>query len=152
MNNKKGFSLMELLIVVIIIAGFAAMTYPSYLDSIERARASEAVQMLGVIQAAQQKHYVQYEEYATKFSDINDFVPAIENFDSNQNNFNTEYFYYELKDGDLATADRTPGKGYTFQANYTDDFIRCIFNNDEGEKVCSSLTDKEKKDGYYPIY
>ena len=63
MKNKKGFSLMELLIVVIIIAGFAALTYPSYVVSIERARVSEAVNLLGTIQAAQQKNYMSYEEY-----------------------------------------------------------------------------------------
>ena len=151
--KNNGFTLMELLIVVIIIAGFAGFAYPSYMESLERARASEAVQMLGTIQAAQQKHYVNYESYATTFLDLNDFTPAIKDFDPDNYYFNTEYFYYVLREGNpVATADRMPHKGYLFEAYYTEDFIRCIPSNDKWEKVCSSLTDKEKKDGYYPIY
>ena len=154
MNNKKGFSLMELLIVVIIIAGFAALTYPSYLSSIERARASEAVQMLGAIQSAQQKHFVQYEEYATNFRSINDFAPAVEGFDPSTNDFGTEYFWYRMRDS-FVSADRIPSsKGYRFEAFYTEDFIRCIVEDatGDGEKVCSSLTDKAKVGNYYPIF
>ena len=153
--NKNGFTLMELLIVVIIIAGFAAVTYPSYVSSIERARASEAVNMLGTIQAAQQKHFVNYESYGTNFSDINDFEPAIDNFDPNLGQFNTKYFTYSLTKDNNATATRIePGKGYSFTAFYSEAFIRCNVLNDseKGEKVCSSLTDKEKVDNYYPIY
>ena len=94
--NKKGFTLMELLVVVIIIATFAAMTYPSFRSSIERARVSEAVHMIGAIQAAQQKHFVNYEVYGHDFSDINDFRPAVADFVASQDNFNSEYFAYQL--------------------------------------------------------
>ena len=76
--NKKGFTLMELLVVVVIIAGFAAVTYPSYKSSIERARASEAVTMVGTIQASQQKHFINYESYGTTFQDINDFETVLQ--------------------------------------------------------------------------
>jgi len=166
MKNKKGFSLMELLIVVIIIAGFAALTYPSYVVSIERARVSEAVNLLGTIQAAQQKNFMSYEEYGLKFKDINDFTPAIEDFDPEKNFFYTEYFKYELddlstsQDGHKATATRVNKsheeleKGYSLEARYKENFVRCNFTNDDGEKICSSLTDKEKDStsDFYPIY
>ena len=162
--NKKGFTLMELLIVVVIIAGFAALTYPSYRSSIERARASEAVNMLGTIQAAQQKHFVNYEEYGTKFSDINDFEPGIKNFNPNATSFDTEYFRYDISRVEgmrpLASADRinshgeTLAVGYRLVAMYKEDFIRCVIlnNSEEGIKVCSSLTDRERDSNYYPIY
>ena len=155
--NKNGFTLMELLIVVIIIAGFAAVTYPSYTSSIERARVSEAVTMLGTIQAAQEKHFVNYEEYGTVFRDINDFEPAIENFNPNLSSFDTEYFTYTLNNDNTATATRIgANKGYSLTAFYTEDFIRCNVTNDskEVDKVCSSLTDqnKVKAGSYYPIY
>ena len=164
MMNKKGFSLMELLVVVIIIAGFAAMTYPSYVSSIERARVNEAVQMLGTIQAAQQKHFVNYEEYGTTFKDISDFTPAVENFDETKSTFDTEYFRYSLSSvevyKELAKAERIDksrnvvNKGYRLEARYIESFVRCVILQDskEGKKVCSSLTDKEQKDDYFPIY
>lgn len=162
--NKKGFTLMELLIVVIIIAGLAAATYPSYKSSIERARASEAVSMLGAIQAAQQKHFVNYEEYGTTFRDINDFEPAIKDFDPSKTFFYTEYFKYSLssdvggKNG--AKAQRVDGggnvlnNGYELVTAYNEDFIRCnvLDSSEDGDKVCSSLTDKEKVDNFYPIF
>ena len=161
--NKKGFTLMEVLIVVIIIAGLAAVTYPSYRTSIERARASEAVTMLGTIQAAQEKHFVNYESYGEKFSDINDFTPAIKDFNPSANFFRTEYFKYSLlKDSNsrrYAEARRTKGqqlvnKGYRLHAYYDEGFIRCkvLNNSEDGEKVCASLTDRAKVEDYYPIY
>lgn len=167
MKNKKGFSLMELLIVVIIIAGFAALTYPSYVISIERSRVSEAVNLLGTIQATQQKNFMSYEEYGLKFKDINDFTPAIEDFDPEKNFFFTEYFKYQLSDAasilaneGKATATRVNkshdavDKGYSLEARYKERFVRCVFTNDDGEKICASLTDKDKDEteDYYPIY
>ena len=163
--NKKGFTLMELLIVVVIIAGLAAVTYPSYKSNLERARASEAVNIIGTIQAAQQKHFINYEEYGTIFRDINDFEPAINNFNPNSNTFDTEYFRYTLR----ATARNSDviaqriddesnlvNKGYNLTGVFTESFIRCNFTNDDGEKVCSSLTDRNAvstdSGKYYPIF
>ncbi len=161
--NKKGFTLMELLIVVVIIAGMAAITYPSYRSTLERARASEAVNMIGAIQAAQQKHLVNYEEYGATFQDINDFEPSISNFDPTSDNFDTEYFRYTITRTMVApsvTAERIDkqgnviNKGYKLLGIYSADHIRCIVlnNSEEGEKVCSSLTDRDKIEDYYPIY
>jgi len=159
--NKKGFTLMELLVVVVIIAGFAAVTYPSYKSSIERARASEAVTMVGTIQAAQQKHFINYESYGTTFRDINDFEPAIKNFDPTKSFFYTEYFKYTLDSTNKeVTAQRIDGngnvinKGYELVGAYNDNFIKCnvLNGSEDGEKVCSSLTDQAKADNSYKIY
>ncbi|MBQ2312625.1 MAG: hypothetical protein II183_00480 [Elusimicrobiaceae bacterium] len=149
---------MELLIVVIIISGFAIMTYPSYKVSLERARASEAVNMLGAIQAAQQKHFVNYEEYASTFHGINDFEPGINGFDPSLSHFDTEFFKYGIISGQkkaqaLRAKNGNPiNKGYRLEALFEDRFIRCIVLTTEGEKVCSSLTDKAKVENYYPIF
>ena len=158
--NKKGFTLMELLIVTIIIATFAAMTYPSFRSAVERARASEAVHMIAAIQAAQQKHLVNYEVYGNDFRDINDFRPSIpdENFDPSSDHFSTEYYLYEMdRVLNRVIATRIDGqgnevdKGYTLIGLYTDNFVMCQVSNDEGEKVCSALTDRNKVANYYPV-
>ena len=166
--NKKGFTLMELLIVVVIIAGMAAITYPSYRSTLERARASEAVNMIGAIQAAQQKHLVNYEEYGETFQDINDFEPSISNFDPTSDSFDSEYFRYtihasageDVKNGVIVERIDKNGnvvdKGYSFIGFYPERFIRCYYTSDEGIKVCSSLTDRDSVEGgsgsYYPIF
>lgn len=157
--NKKGFTLMELMVVVIIIATFAALVYPSFVSSIERARASEAVHMIGAIQAAQQKHFVNYEVYGADFRDINDFRPAISDFNPAQNSFSTEYFTYQMNSEDnsvVATRIGVNGaesnKGYDLIGFYGERFIRCRVTSDDGEKVCASLTDRTKIEDYYPIF
>ena len=167
MKNNKGFTLMELLVVVIIIVGFAAFAYPSYVSSIERARASEAVNMLATIQAVQSKHFVHYEEYGMVFRDINDFEPAIANFDASQNSFCSDSFCYTLSEEGAnpmqATAERVDlnhnslNRGYELVARYNENAVRCYVLNgsEDGDKVCSSLTDLDRIDEgdgyYYPI-
>ena len=171
--NKKGFTLMELLIVVIMISGLVAVAYPSYISSIERARASEAVNMLGAIKAAQEKNFIMYDNYAETFREIRDFSPAISSdpddenhFNLNSNSFKTEYFEYTMRNDGTSEDDKfyaeairiTPqgnnaGKGYSFTASYRNDFISCNSTTTEGEKICSSLTDQPKQDdGSYRIF
>ena len=48
-NNKQGFTLVELLVVLLIIAILAAVAAPLYLANAQRARASEAVATMSLI-------------------------------------------------------------------------------------------------------
>ena len=52
-NGRKGFTLLELLMVVIIIAILASIALPQYLRVAERSRATEALQMLSAIRQSQ---------------------------------------------------------------------------------------------------
>ena len=54
-RNERGFTLLELLMVVIIIAILASIALPQYLRATERSRASEALQVLGAIRGSQQR-------------------------------------------------------------------------------------------------
>ena len=54
MKNKKAFTLIELLIVVVIIGVLAALILPRMLAQPERARIAEAMQYLGVIRRSQE--------------------------------------------------------------------------------------------------
>lgn len=68
MINKKGFTMLELLMVVIIIGILATLALPQYMGFIEKARATEAISTIGTIRTAQNLYKL---ETGTYSSDIN---------------------------------------------------------------------------------
>lgn len=55
--TRKGFTLLEVLIVVIIIGILASIAMPQYLKTLEKARASEAMTNIGSIRVALDRYY-----------------------------------------------------------------------------------------------
>lgn len=60
--KKKGFTLLELLIVVVILAILAGLALPQYLRTIKRAREAEGLQSLGVARSALMRYYAEWED------------------------------------------------------------------------------------------
>ena len=54
-KSKNGFTLVELMIVISIIAILAAIAYPSYIDFVRKSRRADAQSALANVQLAQQK-------------------------------------------------------------------------------------------------
>ena len=54
--EQSGFTLLELLMVVIIIAILASIALPQYFRAAERSRASEALQILGTIRGSEVRY------------------------------------------------------------------------------------------------
>lgn len=55
MKNKKGFTLTEMMVVVIIIATLASIAYPLYSRVIMKARVAEAISLGEIIRESQQR-------------------------------------------------------------------------------------------------
>ncbi len=73
----KGFTLIELLIVIIIIAILASIAVPQLFKVAERARAAEAVQILGSIRRAQLRYYAEHGNLTDSDNDLDyDMVPS----------------------------------------------------------------------------
>ena len=58
-----GFTLLELLMVVLIVAIIATIALPQYFRTVERSRAAEALQVLSAVRSAQMRYYAQWSAY-----------------------------------------------------------------------------------------
>ena len=68
--NSKGFTLIEVLIVVIIIGILASIGIPQYAASIEKAKGGEARAGLGHIQTGEKIYFAERETYTTILSNL----------------------------------------------------------------------------------
>jgi prepilin-type N-terminal cleavage/methylation domain-containing protein len=62
-NNTRGFTLVELMIVVIVIGILAAVAIPMYQVVPERSRGTEAVSALGLVREAMRAYYAEHGTY-----------------------------------------------------------------------------------------
>ena len=67
---RKGFTLLELLMVVIILGILIAIALPRYLGVVERGKAAEALNLLGTLRSSQLRYYALNDEYATSPADL----------------------------------------------------------------------------------
>jgi len=61
LKNKKGFTLIELMVVVIIVGILAAVAVPLYTGHVKKAMASEGVALLGSVRTAELAYLAQQE-------------------------------------------------------------------------------------------
>ena len=62
-TGPKGFTFLELLIVVVILGVLAGLTIPVYQAAIEKSKTQEAVQMLSATRESMLRHYSAYGNY-----------------------------------------------------------------------------------------
>ena len=67
---KKGFTLLELLVVILIISILAAVALPQYYKSKEKAEAVELQIMVKALQESQQRYYMVNNDFATSFDEL----------------------------------------------------------------------------------
>ena len=78
-GKRSGFTLLELLMVVIIIAILAAVALPQYLRVVERSRAAEALTMLAAIRGAELRFRAQDPDgQYTTLENLDIEIPGIE--------------------------------------------------------------------------
>ena len=74
---KKGFTLIELLVVVLIIGILSAIALPQYIKAVEKARASEAIQLLGDLANAERIFHMTTGAYTDNMELLDMTMPGI---------------------------------------------------------------------------
>ena len=69
-NKLAGFTLLEIIIVVIIIGVLASIALPNYNRTVERSRLAEAVNTLKIIKDAQSRYAAQTGDYAGSLTNL----------------------------------------------------------------------------------
>lgn len=95
-NNQKGFTLIELMIVVAIIGILAAIAIPNYLSYTCKAKQTEAKSNLGAIATCEEAYNAEFDSYSTSMDDIG--------FDTKGD---TRYTYTAVESGTTYTATAT---------------------------------------------
>jgi prepilin-type N-terminal cleavage/methylation domain-containing protein len=69
-KNRKGFTLVELAVVIVIIGVLAAFGVPRFLKSVERSKASEAFSYLAAVRSAEERSQAKNGTYCDTIADL----------------------------------------------------------------------------------
>lgn len=92
-ENNKGFTLLELLIVMLCATVLSLIAYPQVLSQVAKAREAEGIMILGSINRAQQAYRTEKAVFAQSLQDlsINLTVGKL-----NGNAYETNFYHYEI--------------------------------------------------------
>ena len=76
-NARNGFTLLELLIVVIIIGILASVAVPQFGKAARKARASEAISMIGAVLTAELAYYQEMGLYQNNNAKLSELIVGI---------------------------------------------------------------------------
>ena len=70
MSNNKGFSLGEMMVVIVIIGVLASIAIPSYQIHVEKSRRSEGIAFLFQVMELQERYFTDNLSYVTDLSEL----------------------------------------------------------------------------------
>ena len=124
---KKGFTLLELIIVIIIIGVLATLGFSQYTKMIEKGRAAESRAILGTLRTEQTAYYLENGIYTAVITELGGGEPTACAV--------THYFFYTCANTGTCTATRCSagGKNPQFATAYTKTLtVAGVFGGDAG--------------------
>jgi len=75
-SKQRGFTLVELAIVIVIIGVLASFGVPRFRDAVERSKAGESMNYLSAVRAAQERFHAREGTYADAMGDLDISIPS----------------------------------------------------------------------------
>lgn len=142
-SAKKGFTLIEVMIVIMIIAIITAILMPHYDQAVEKTKVSEALLVTRAIADANRMYNLKNGTYTDDMDNLDVQVPGKIGFLNEKNKESRLFSYSAGKGGEqenIATADRLPADTFYSLIIYNKrNGVGCKYFSDKGKKFCSSL-------------
>ena len=75
--SKAGFTLMEMLVVVIIMGILASIALPQYQRAVQKARWVEVVTVANVLYTAEEEYWLMHRKYTGQIADLSIKIPSM---------------------------------------------------------------------------
>ena len=145
-NSNQGFTLLELLVVVLIIGILAAIALPQYQLAVLKSKYATMKDIVRVVKEAEQRYYMLYGYYTMNFNELDIDYPGIHNNSTDGSNIKINGGYCSLN---WWPSDRGIICVLNNQISYSDIFRRSdkrcrVFNAKQGQtdtvadKVCQA--------------
>lgn len=144
-KNKKGFTLIEMLVVTIIIAILAAIAMPQYAASVERSRAQEALVVLRSVKDAADRYRTRRLEYPSTFKKLDVELPKGHTC-ATDSQCEFGKFTYTIEPQTSCIAARTGDRTYSIERIFSPEntiWCRAATGNKKDNDFCSNYTGED---------
>ena len=148
MNKTKGFTLLEMLMVIVIIAVLVAIALPKYIDTVDIALGKRAYDSMQTIFIAQQRYYINIEPhaYTTSFDALDVKFPSATGSGSTRNFGKFDITLSKDSGGKTQGDTGTSIPNYRIVFNFDDETKQCLVDSNanagKGSRVCRALGGK----------